>query len=222
MKILLIEDEIKVSAFIKRGLENERYIVEVAQDGIKGLEMAHYPSFDLIILDLMLPGIDGFTLLRQLREAEIHTPLLILSAKDAIEDRIHGLNLGADDYLSKPFSFGELLARVRALLRRSSTQSNNTTTIKDLKINLMTHEVFKGNEQIELTAKEYALLEFFINNANRAINRITIAEHVWRYDFDPGTNFVDVYINRLRKKIKDTGENKLIHTVRGYGYILKT
>lgn len=222
MKILVIEDEKKVSAFVKRGLENERYIVETAFDGTTGLEMAHHPSIDVIILDLMLPGIDGLSLLRQLRESEVHTPVLILTAKDTIEDRIQGLNLGADDYLVKPFSFGELLARVRALLRRSAQQNNSLVTIKDLKVNLMTHEVFRNETPIELTAKEYALLEFFINNADRAINRISIAEHVWQYDFDPGTNFVDVYINRLRKKIMDSGDDKLIHTVRGYGYILKT
>lgn len=222
MKILLIEDEKKVSAFIKRGLEQERFIVETAFDGIIGLEIAHHPSLDLIILDLMLPGISGLKLLQKLRDSEVRTPVLILTAKDSIEDRIQGLNLGADDYLVKPFSFGELLARIRALLRRSYQQKNSVVTIKNLKVNMMTHEVFKNENQIELTAKEYALLEFFINNTDRAINRISIAEHVWQYDFDTGTNFIDVYINRLRKKLNDYGENKLIHTVRGYGYIMKT
>lgn len=222
MKVLLIEDEQKVSAFVKRGLEYERYIVETAFDGITGLELAHQPSLDLIVLDLMLPGIDGLTLLRKLRESEVMIPVIILTAKDTIEDRIQGLNLGADDYLVKPFSFGELLARIRALLRRSFQQSSSIAVVKDLKINLMTHEVFREDKAIELTAKEYALLEFMINNADRAINRITIAEHVWQYDFDTGTNFIDVYINRLRKKIHDSGDKKLIHTVRGYGYILKT
>ena len=222
MKILLIEDEKKVSAFVKRGLEHERYIVETAFDGIQGFEMAHNPSIELIILDLMLPGIDGLTLLQKLRASEIFTPVLILTAKDSIEDRIQGLNLGADDYLVKPFSFGELLARVRALFRRNSQQSNSVITIKDVKVNMMTHEVFKDGKSIELTAKEYSLLEFFIHNTDRALNRMSIAEHVWQYDFDSGTNFIDVYINRLRKKLSDTGENKLIHTVRGYGYIMKT
>lgn len=222
MKILLIEDEKKVSAFVKRGLEQERFIVETAFDGMKGLEIAHHPSLDLIILDLMLPGMNGLKLLQKLRESEVQTPVLILTAKGSIEDRIQGLNLGADDYLVKPFSFGELLARIRALLRRSYQQNNSVITIKNLKVNMMTHEVFRDEIQIELTAKEYALLEFFINNTDRAINRISIAEHVWQYDFDTGTNFIDVYINRLRKKLNDSGENKLIHTVRGYGYILKT
>jgi DNA-binding response OmpR family regulator len=222
MNILLIEDEEKVSAFIKRGLEHERYNVDTAFNGTIGLKKAQHSSNDLIILDLMLPEIDGLSLLRQLRENEIQTPVLILTAKDSIEDRIQGLNLGADDYLAKPFSFGELLARVRALLRRSQKKAETIVTIKDLKVDLMTHEVFRNNVNVDLTAREYDLLEFFINNQNRAINRITITEHVWQYDFDPGTNFIDVYINRLRKKINDTGESKLIHTVRGYGYILKT
>ena len=222
MNILLIEDEEKVSALIKRGLEHERYNVQTAFNGLHGLKKAQDTSIDLIILDLMLPEIDGLSLLRQLRENEIQTPVLILTAKDSIEDRIQGLNLGADDYLAKPFSFGELLARVRALLRRSQKKNETIITIKDLKVDLMTHEVFRNNEAVELTAREYDLLEFFISNKDRAINRITITEHVWKYDFDPGTNFIDVYINRLRKKIMDTSENKLIHTVRGYGYILKT
>lgn len=222
MKILLIEDEKKVSAFIKRGLEHERYIVETAFDGIKGFEMAHQPSNDLIILDVMLPGMDGFTLLQKLRASEIFTPVLILTAKDSIVDRIQGLNLGADDYLVKPFSFGELLARIRALLRRNSHKNTSLITIKEIQINMITHEVFKNDKLIELTAKEYSLLEFFIHNKDRALNRISIAEHVWQYNFDSGTNFIDVYINRLRKKLNDTGNDKLIHTVRGYGYILKT
>lgn len=222
MKILLIEDEKKVSAFIKRGLEHERYIIETAFDGISGFEMAHQPSNDLIILDVMLPGMDGFTLLQKLRASEIFTPVLILTAKDSIVDRIQGLNLGADDYLVKPFSFGELLARIRALLRRNSHQNTSLITIKEIQINMITHEVFKNDKLIELTAKEYSLLEFFIHNKDRALNRISIAEHVWQYNFDSGTNFIDVYINRLRKKLNDTGKDKLIHTVRGYGYILKT
>lgn len=222
MKILLIEDEKKVSEFIKRGLEQERFIIETAYDGIKGLEIAYQPSLDLIILDLMLPGLNGFQLLQKLRESEVQTPVLILTAKDSIVDRIQGLNLGADDYLVKPFSFGELLARIRALLRRTYQQNNSIININNLKINVMTHEVFRDDVKIELTAKEYALLEFFINNTDRAVNRISIAEHVWKYDFDTGTNFIDVYINRLRKKLNDVGDNKLIHTVRGYGYIMKT
>lgn len=222
MKVLLIEDENKVASFIKRGLENERFIVETINNGKEGLEMAYKPCFDIIILDIMLPHINGLTILRTLREDEIDTPIIVLTAKDSIEDKIQGLNLGADDYLAKPFSFGELLARIRAQLRRKGKNKNPIIKIKDMEINLMTHEVIRNNCSIDLTAKEYALLEFFINNADRAINRISIAEHVWNYDFDTGTNFVDVYINRLRNKINDKEENRLIHTIRGYGYILKS
>ncbi|MFC1554883.1 response regulator transcription factor [candidate division KSB1 bacterium] len=222
MKILLIEDEKKVAAFIKRGLEQERFVVDAVYDGKTGLEKAYDSSFDTIILDLMLPGMDGLSILHKIREEHVKTPVLILTAKGEIEDRIHGLNLGADDYLAKPFSFGELLARLRALLRRSYQQNNSVAQYDDLKINLVTHEVFRGEELIELTAKEYSLLEFFVHNANRALNRVTIAEHVWHYDFDRGTNFIDVYINRLRKKIDDGNNKKFIHTVRGYGYIFKS
>jgi DNA-binding response OmpR family regulator len=222
VKILLIEDEVKVSNFIKRGLENERFIVDVCHSGNEGLEMAYNPVYGVIILDIMLPGIDGLKVLQKLRDDFIHKPILILTARDSIEDKIQGLNLGADDYLAKPFSFGELLARVRALLRRSANQKSHIVHIKDMSVNLMTHEVQRNGSDIELTAKEYALLEFFINNSDRALNRVTIAEHVWQYDFDPGTNFIDVYINRLRKKIGDYNDNRLIHTVRGYGYIMKT
>ena len=222
MKLLLIEDEQKVSDFIKRGLEYERFTVKTAFDGITGYKMAQDSSFELIILDLMLPGIHGFAILRKLREKEIQTPVIILTSKGEIDDKIHGLNLGADDYLVKPFSFGELLARIRVLLRRTNNQVNPVISISGLQVNIMTHEVSKDEQNVDLTTKEYALLEFFINNPNRALNRLSIAEHVWKYDFDTGTNFIDVYVNRLRNKIGDKGDNKLIHTVRGYGYILKT
>lgn len=221
MKILLIEDEHKVSAFIKRGLEYERFIVETAFDGDIGYEMALDTCFDVIVLDLMLPGINGFTILRKLRENDIHTPVIILTSKGEIDDKIHGLNLGADDYLVKPFSFGELLARIRVLLRRSNNLIK-PIVVGNMEVNLMTHEVKRDNILIDLTSKEYALLEFFINNLNRALNRISIAEHVWKYDFDTGTNFIDVYVNRLRNKLNDKGDTKLIYTVRGYGYIMKS
>jgi DNA-binding response OmpR family regulator len=221
MKILLIEDDTKISSFIKRSFENERFIVETAFDGNTGLELAFDPSIDVIILDLMLPGLEGLPLLSKLREADVQTPVLILTAKGELDDRIHGLNLGADDYLGKPFSFNELLARTRALLRRSYQTNKNEIQIGDLEINLNTHEVRRGGGLIELTAKEYELLEYFVHNVNKAINKMSIAEHVWHYDFDTGTNYVEVYVNRLRKKLDDYGENKLIHTLRGYGYILK-
>lgn len=222
MKILLIEDDEKISAFVKRRFEHERFSVETAFDGKIGLEMAFDKSIDVIILDLMLPGVDGLSILSKLRESEVHTPVLILTAKGECDDRIHGLNLGADDYLGKPFSFNELLARTRALLRRSSKQKSNTIRIGDMEINLNTHEVHRGDRLIELTAKEYELLEFFAQNVNKARNKVSIAEHVWHYDFDTGTNYVEVYVNRLRKKLDDYGEDKLIHTIRGYGYIMRS
>ena len=222
MKILLIEDEKKVSAFIERGLEQENCVVETAFDGIIGLEKAMDITIDVIILDLMLPGMDGLSLLHKLRSRNIETPVLILTAKGDLDDKIQGLNLGADDYLVKPFAFVELLARTKALVRRSHKPSNQSVQFADLEINMTTHEVFRADRKIDLTAKEYALLEFFVGNPNRALNRISIAEHVWNYDFDSGTNFIDVYVNRLRKKLGDYDEIRLIHTVRGYGYIFKT
>ena len=222
MKILLIEDDKKISALTKRRFEHESFIVETAFDGKTGLKMAYDTSMNVIILDLMLPGIDGLSILSKLRESDVQTPVLILTAKGELDDRIHGLNLGADDYLIKPFSFNELLARTRALLRRSSQQKSSIISVGDLEINLNTHEVIRGGRQIELTAKEFELLEFFAQNVNKARNKSSIAEHVWHYDFDTGTNYVEVYVNRLRKKLDDYGEDKLIHTIRGYGYILKT
>ncbi|MFC2156274.1 response regulator transcription factor [Acidobacteriota bacterium] len=222
MKILLIEDDVKISAFVKRSFERERFIVETALDGKIGLKMAFDTSIDVIILDLMLPGVDGLSILSKLRESEVHTPIIILTAKGELDDRIHGLNLGADDYLGKPFSFNELLARTRALLRRSNPQIGSTIRIGDLEVNQNTHEVRRGGLRIELTAKEYELLEFFAHNVNKARNKVSIAEYVWHYDFDTGTNYVEVYVNRLRKKLNDYGENRLIHTIRGYGYILKS
>lgn len=221
MKVLLIEDDEKISAFVKRRFEHERFSVETAFDGETGLEMAFDTSIDVIILDLMLPELDGLSILSKLRESEVQTPVLIITAKGELDDRIHGLNLGADDYLGKPFSFNELLARTRALLRRSSKQKSSVIRISDLEINLNTHEVQRGGCQIELTAKEYELLEFFVHNVDKARNKSSIAEHVWHHDFDTGTNYVEVYVNRLRKKLDDYGEARLIHTIRGYGYIMR-
>lgn len=223
MRILVIEDEEKVAAFIKRGLENERFDVEISLDGECGYKRAATGSFDAIILDLMLPKLSGFTVLRMLREREIITPVLILSAKGDIDDRIHGLNLGADDYLVKPFSFGELLARLRALLRRTGQQQNSSSifNIGAFEVNLTAHEVKCDGDLIELTTKEYALLEYFINNIGRVLDRVSIAEHVWKHNFDTGTNYIDVYVNRLRKKLEDGSASRIIETVRGYGYIMK-
>lgn len=221
MKVLIIEDEKKVSSFIKKGLEREGFVVSVEFDGKKGLKKAYDKSYDIIILDLMLPEMDGFSLLQTIRTHGVDTTVLILTAKGNVRDRIKGLNLGADDYLIKPFAFGELLARLRALLRRSYPEKNPILQFYDLSINTHTREVFRTDKKIELSNKEYALLEFLIYNANRALNRTTISEHVWNYNFDTGTNFIDVYINRLRKKIDEGHTKKFIQTVRGFGYMFK-
>ena len=221
MKILIVEDEKKVATFIKKGLEKEGFVVTVESDGEQGLDKAVNESYDIIILDLMLPKLDGFTLLQKIRNQGINTKVLILTAKANVQDRINGLNLGADDYLVKPFAFGELLARLRALLRRSYPDKNPVLQFDELSINTYTREVFRGNKKIELSAKEYALLEFLIYNVNRALNRSTISEHVWNYNFDTGTNFIDVYINRIRKKIDEGYSKKFIKTIRGFGYMFK-
>ncbi len=221
MKLLIIEDEKKVASFIRKGLENEGFVVDVAHDGNEGLHKAFGYSYNIIILDLMLPKIDGLTVLQKLRREGITSQIIILTAKGNVEDRIEGLNLGADDYLVKPFAFGELLARLRALLRRNGSQKNAIMKFDDLSINTSSREVLREGKRLELSAKEYALLEFLAYNATRALNRATISEHVWHYNFDPGTNFIDVYINRLRNKVDEGYDKKFIHTVRGYGYMFK-
>ena len=221
MKALLVEDERSVASFIQNGLESEGFVVDIAYDGLHGLERAYDDIYDIIILDLMLPHLDGLSILKKVRASKIVTPILILTALGEVKDRIAGLNLGADDYLAKPFAFGELLARVRALVRRNHNTSETIQEYDDLQINLVTHEVYRAGNLIDLSAKEYSLLEFLIYNNNRALSRITISEHVWHYNFDRGTNFIDVYINRLRKKIDEGHDKKFIKTLRGYGYMFK-
>ncbi len=221
MRILLVEDEQTLANLIKEGLEDEGYSVDIAYNGEDGLIMALSGSFDLIILDLMLPIMDGFEVLRLLREKGVNTPVLILTAKGEIEDKVKGLNTGADDYLTKPFSFDELLARIKVLTRRNFGVSTNKITIGDLEINLDTHEVKRDSKTIELTAKEYALLEYLALNRNRVISREQIMEHIYDFESDPDSNVVDVMIARLRKKVDRGFEKKLIQTVRGIGYILK-
>ena len=221
MKLLLIEDDVKVAGFVRKGLEREGFMVTAVADGAAGLELGQEESFDAIILDLMLPKLSGLSVLQQLRRFGVTTPVLILTAKGSVEDRIEGLNLGADDYLVKPFAFGELLARIRALLRRKSDRKEPVLDFGELKIDPNRREVTRSEEPVELTTKEYALLEFLAYNANRALSRITISEHVWDYQFDTGTNFIDVYINRLRNKIDEGFDKKYIQTVRGYGYMFK-
>jgi heavy metal response regulator len=221
MRILIVEDEKKVAAFIKKGLEEETYAVDIASDGEEGLHLGEQNPYDLIILDLMLPKINGLEILSLLRAKKIETPILLLTAKDSVEDKVEGLNQGADDYLTKPFAFSELLARIRVLLRRGKTETKTTLEIADLTLDLVSHKVSRGNEEIELTGKEYSLLEYFMRNQEKVLTRTMIAEHVWDYNFDTFTNVIDVYVNHLRKKIDKNFPAKLLHTLRGVGYVMK-
>lgn len=221
MKILIVEDEKKVAAFIKKGLEEEYYTVDTAPDGLQGLELALHDEYDLIILDIMLPRMDGISLLKELRAEHIQTPVMMLTAKDTLEDKVEGLDSGADDYLTKPFAFEELLARVRALLRRYDTEKSVYLKAGDLELNTQTHVVFRKGTEITLTPKEYSILEYLIKNKNRIISRTRLSEHVYEYHFDPDTNVIDVYINKLRNKIDKEFDTPLLHTVRGVGYTIK-
>ena len=221
MRILIVEDEKKVAGFIKKGLEEETYAVDVAYDGEEGLHLGAEGQYDLIILDIMLPKVDGLEILSQLRAQGSDVPILLLTAKDAVDDRVTGLNKGADDYLTKPFAFSELLARVRVLLRRGKAEVKTILQISDLTLDLVSHKVNRGEDEIELTGKEYSLLEYFMRNQEKVLTRTMIAEHVWDYNFDTFTNVIDVYINHLRKKIDKGRESKLLHTLRGVGYIMK-
>jgi heavy metal response regulator len=221
MRILVIEDEKKVADFIKRGLKEEGYAVDVASDGEEGLFQAMEIAYDLILLDLMLPKLDGISLCKKLRQNNIRTPLIMLTAKDSVKDKVTGLDSGADDYLTKPFSFEELLARIRALLRKGINNLPTRLQVADLVLDLVSHKVWRAKEEITLTAKEYSLMEYFMRNPGVVITRTMIAEHVWDINFDTFTNVIDVYVNYLRNKIDKEQNKKLIHTVRGRGYILK-
>lgn len=222
MKILVIEDEKKVASFIKRGLETENYEVDVAQNGEEGYQLALVGSYGLIILDLMLPKQDGLSVVRDLRTKKILTPVLIVTAKNTVDDVVAGLDAGSDDYVKKPFAFAELLARVQALIRRSEQERGAEIRFADLRLDPVAHKVWRGQSEIEMTSKEYDLLEFFMRNPNQTLTRATIAENVWTSStFDKFTNIIDVYVNYLRRKIHQGAEKKLIHTVRGVGYILK-
>lgn len=221
MRILLIEDEKKVARFISKGLMEESYAVDIAPDGEEGAFLAEINDYDLIILDIMLPKKDGFEVMKEIRSKGIKIPVIMLTAKDDIKDKIHGLDLGADDYITKPFAFSELLARIRAVMRRLDEKRDCKIKVGDLLIDPTTRRVLRGDKEIELTNKEYALLEYFARNPNRILSRTIIAEHVWDYQFDPMTNVIDVYINYLRQKIDRGFDKKLIHTIRGVGYIFK-
>ena len=221
MRLLLVEDEPKVASFIRRALEEESYAVDVCVDGTTGLDWAQGVNYDLIILDLMLPGLPGLQLLRQLRAAGVKTPVLILTARSEVDQRVKGLDAGADDYLTKPFAIEELIARARALFRRASGTPTGTLQVDDLVLNPVTREVTRAGQRIDLTAKEYALLEYLMRNAGRVLTRPMITEHVWDLDFDTFTNVIDVYISYLRNKIDRGRESSLIQTVRGSGYMIR-
>lgn len=222
MRILVVEDEKKVANFVKKGLQEEGYAVDVVYNGRDGLNFATDQSYDLILLDIYLPGIDGLTILNKLRDMKVKTPVLLLTVRATIEDKVLGLNSGADDYLTKPFAFEELIARVRALLRRKRDADTTVIQVADLILDPVRRIVTRRGQVIVLTMKEFSLLEYFMRSAGRVLTRTMIIDHVWNYDFDTETNVIDVYINYLRKKIDAGHDVKLIHTVRGVGYILKT
>jgi heavy metal response regulator len=220
MRILVVEDEEKVSRFIVRGLVAERFAVDSALDGISGLERALTYAYDLIILDLMLPGLDGTEVLRRIRRKNETVPVLILTARDAVADKVKNFEIGADDYLTKPFAFAELLVRIKALLRRGPVSRASVLRVGDLELDRLSQQIRRAGERIELTAKEYALLEYLMSNAGRVLSRTMIIEHVWDESFDGLTNIVDVYVRHLRNKVDDPHERKLIRTVRGVGYTI--
>ncbi|MDD5495591.1 MAG: response regulator transcription factor [Candidatus Omnitrophica bacterium] len=221
MRILIIEDERKIADFIKRGLKEEGYAVDLAHDGEQGHFLAKTNNYDLILLDLMLPKIDGLSLCGQLKKEGVSSPIIMLTAKDTVKDKVVGLDTGADDYLTKPFAFEELLARIRVILRKKESGTVTKLQVGDLELDLLTHKVARSGKEISLTAKEYSLLEYLMRNAGTVVSRTMISEHVWDIDFDTFTNVIDVYINYLRKKVDSGFSKKLIHTIRGRGYILK-
>jgi len=220
MKILVVEDEERVAHFIQKGLKEEGHAIDLSFDGEDGEFLAEVNDYDLIILDLMLPKKSGITVCRELRDRGIATPVLMLTARDSVEDKVRGLDAGADDYLAKPFAFEELLARVRALLRRRSESKSPTLKIADLELDPISRRVTRGGKAIRLTTKEYALLEYLLRNPRKVLSRTLIGEHVWDMNFDPESNVIDVYVSHLRSKVDKGFDIPLIHTLRGQGYIL--
>lgn len=218
MTILVVEDEVKITRFIKKGLEMEHYTVDVAYDGQEALDKAEVNDYDLIVLDIMLPKIDGIEVCKKLRESKIDAPIIMLTAKDTVDDRIKGLDAGADDYLIKPFAFGELIARIRALLRREKTVKSTKLQIEKLILNPTTHEVHRDGKEIPLSSKEYRLLDYMMRRPGHVCTRTMIGEHIWGYNFTDDSNVIDVYISYLRRKIDKGFNDKLIHTVRDVGY----
>ncbi len=221
MRILIVEDETKVASFIKRGLEEEHYAVDVAEDGKEAVELVDSYDYDLAILDIMLPELDGLSVLSHIRSVGKTTPVILLTAKDMVEDKVKGLDMGADDYLTKPFAFEELLARIRVLLRRGKPEESLKLSIADLVLDPVTHKVTRDSKKISLTAKEYSLLEYLLRNQGRVLTRTMISEHVWDIKHDTFTNVIDVYVNYLRNKIDKGYSKKLLHTIRGVGYKLE-
>jgi DNA-binding response OmpR family regulator len=222
MRILVVEDERKVASFIRQGLEEEGHQVDVAEDGDSALDLAAGdPAYDLIVLDVVLPRRSGLAVLRTLRDRKVASPVLMLTARDAVSDRVAGLDAGADDYLTKPFAFEEFLARVRALLRRGSGQRAAILQVADLVLDPFRREATRNGRRITLTGREYALLEYLMRNPGRVLTRPMLAERVWALDFDPESNVIDVYVGYLRRKVDAPGERRLLHTVRGAGYVLR-
>lgn len=222
MRILIIEDDIKIASFVEKGLKQAGYAVDVADNGTDGLHMALSEPYDAAVVDIMLPGMDGLSVIEAMRREKIATPVIILSAKHTVEDRVQGLRRGGDDYLVKPFSFSELLARVQALIRRSSQESEPTTLkVGDLELDLLSREARREGKTVELQPREFSLLEYLMRNAGRVVSKTMILEHVWDYSFDPQTNVVDVLVHRLRSKVDKGFSSKLIHTLRGVGYVLR-
>ena len=221
MRILLVEDDLDLAQFIRKGLKEEHYVVDYAADGEEGLALALDNPYDLVILDIMLPKLDGLTLCRRVRDKGISTPVLLLTARNTVETKVSGFDIGADHFMPKPFAFAELLARIRALLRRGSSQPLAHLQAADLRLDPASHRVWRGSHEISLTNKEYALLEFLLRNKNRVLTRTAIIEHVWDISYDPMTNIVDAHIRALRAKIDRDFSPPLIATVRGAGYMLE-
>jgi DNA-binding response OmpR family regulator len=221
MRVLLVEDERRIAGFVQKGLQEAGFAVDTCENGDDGLEFATTRPYDVILLDIMLPGRDGLSVLRQLRERRVAVPVILLTARTALDERVEGLNLGADDYLTKPFFVEELIARIHAVMRRATGEKLTLLQVDDLVLNLITREVTRGGKPAHLTAREFALLEYLMRSPGRVYTRTQILEQVWGYDFDPTTNLVDVHIQRLRKKLGITGPGSLIETIRGVGYRIR-
>ena len=222
MRILIVEDDKKIASFITKGLKQEGFAVDYVTNGEDGLHLALHEPYDAAVIDIMLPKVDGLSLIEEMRRSKVNTPVLILSAKRSVDDRVRGLQKGSDDYLTKPFAFSELLARIQALIRRATGAKETTRLqVSDLSMDLLTRKVTRHDKEIDLKPLDFALLEYLMRNAEQVVSKTMIMEHVWGYDFDPGTNVVEARISRLREKIEEGFEKKLIHTIKGVGYVLR-